>query len=595
MQLLPSNIIHPFEPALRTLRRYTLGDLRADMLAGLTVSVVEIPQAMAYALIAGVPPQYGIYTSIIQGILGALLSSSEHLTTGPTNTQSLLIAAAVQRLVGDPANPLYLEMVFALALLKGVIQLIFAFAGLGNLIRYVGRSVILGVASGAGVLIIVGQLEHALGLRITGDEVTLGLPGVLDTVHRVLLHLPQTNPRAVLITVGALAVIGGSRTISPFVPGALISVVLGAAVVWLSGWTSDALPLVPALPQSLPGFHVPQVTFAQAENLLPGALALALLGLIESVAIVKSIASHTGERIDPNQEFFAQGVNNALTSFLQCIPGSGSFTRSALDYQAGGRTRFAAVFNGLFVMTIYLCAAPAASRIPLASLAAVLLVIAVGLIDWRYFLRVWRTSRSDAAVFATTFLATILLPLTYAVFMGIFVNLAVYLRNASRLHIAEMVRTSGGPFVERPVHDRQGHRKLIFLQLEGDLFFGVADELQDQLSSIASSGVRVVLLRLKRTHSVDATALGVLEQFARLLSSRGGHVILCGVKPELRQVFDRYGLTQAIGRENVFEAGYGVFTSAKRALDRARQLLGSSLDVAGLDLGEESEGWAYEI
>lgn len=595
MQILPSTTIRPFQPLLRTLRRYDRRDFRADLLAGLTVSVVEIPQAMAYALVAGVPPQYGIYTSIIQGILGALLSSSEHLTTGPTNTQSLLIAAAVQRLVANPADPIYLEMVFALALLKGLTQLFFAFAGLGSLIRYIGRSVILGIASGAGVLIIVGQLQHVLGLHITEDEVTLGLPGILDTLHRVLLHLQHINPRAVLIAAGALVIIVGCRLFSPFAPGALMAVVLSAVAVWLSGWTSEVLPLVPTLPQSLPGFHVPHVSLSQIESLVPGALALALLGLIESVAIVKSIASHTGERIDPNQEFFAQGLKNALTSFFQCIPGSGSFTRSALDYHAGGRTRFAAVFNALFVMAIYLAAAPAASHIPLASLAAVLLVIAINLIDWRYFVRVWRTSRADAAVFAITFLATILLPLTYAVFIGIFVNLALYLRNASRLHIAEMVRTSGGPFVERPVHDRQGQRKLIFLQLEGDLFFGVADELQDQLSSIAASGVRVVILRLKRTHSIDVTALGVLEQFARLMASRGGHVILCGVKPELREVLDRYGLVKVLGRQNVFEAGYGVFTSAKRALDRARQLLGSSLDIAALDLGEESEGWAFEI
>lgn len=582
-------VAQSFKPALHTVRHYSFTKLRGDLLAGLTVSVVELPQAMAYALIAGVPPEYGIYTSIIQGIIGALLSSSEHLATGPTNTQSLLIAAAVQRLVASPADPIYLELVFALTMLKGLIQLTLAFAGMGRLIRYVGMSVILGVASGAGVLIIIGQLPNLLGLTLS-SQVESGLPGILATLHRVVLHLGEVNGRAVLVCVACLAVILGCRAVSRFIPGALIAVMASAALVWAMGWSHGQLAQVGELPRDLPTLHVPQVSLSHAEALFPGALALALLGLIESVAIVKSIAMRTGERIDANQEFFAQGFKNTVTSMWQCIPGSGSFTRSALDYEAGGKTRFAAVFNALFVLAIYLTLAPAAGHIPLASLAAVLLVIALGLIDLRYFRRVIRTSRADAAVFIITFLATLLVPLQYAVFIGIFLSLALFLRQVSRLHMEEVVPAEGGVFVERPVREREGSPSVRFCQIEGDLFFGLADELEDKLSRLVHGDAGAVILRLKRTHSMDATVLNVLEQFAVQLQRRGGHLILCGVRPELMKVLSDFGLVALIGRDNVFEADIGVYTSAKRAIERAHQLV----DRADTDRAPAAD-WSYSI
>jgi sulfate permease, SulP family len=315
-----------------------------------------------------------------------------------------------------------------------------------------------------------------------------------------------------------------------------------------------------------------------AYALLPGALALALLGGIESIAIGKTIAARTGESIVANQEFFAQGLKNFLTSFFQCIPGSGSFTRSILDYEAGAETRFAAVMNAIFVGVIVLTLGRFATFIPLAALAAVLFVVAFGLIDWRYPLRVWRADRSDAVVFLVTALSTIFLPLEYAIFLGIFLNIAFYLRSSARLHIAEMIPTPAGSFVERPIFDEAGNRQVVFVQLEGELFFAVADDLHERLASLRRSDVRVVILRLKRTHSIDASVLYVLERFVRDMHAANKHVLLCGIRDEVRHALVGYGLIRLIGRDNVFQAGGGVFTSAKRALSRARQLLDRPFD-----------------
>ena len=582
----------PFRQLKDVLYRYRPNKFRADLIAGLTVSVVAVPQSMAFALIAGVSPEYGLYTAIFQAIFGSLLSSSDHLSTGPTNTQSLLVAATVSRVI-DGSGATYLQLVLGLTLLKGIVQLAFAVARMGNLVRYVSHSVIVGFTAGAGVLIIVGQIPNFLG--VTPADTQTDLPGVLATAAMVLPTLGDMQWRSVVIGIAALAVVLGAARISKLVPGPLLAIVGTAAAVWAMGWQQQHLPLISPLPQGLPTPTLPQLSIEDYEALLGGAVAIALLGMLESVAIAKSIAGHTGQRINANQEFFSQGLTNTLTSFLGCIPGSGSFSRSALNFSAGAKTRFAGVFNGLFVAGIFLLAAPLAKYVPLASLAAILFVIAAGLIDWQYMVRLSKTSKADMAVCMITFAAALLTPLAYAIYIGIFLNIALYLRRASELHLAEMVQSPSGPFMERPVRDRAGDQKVIFLQAEGNLFFGVADELQDRLTAVSQSGVRVVILRLKRTHSIDSTVLTVLERFVKDMQSRDGYVLICGIRPDLLERLRGFGLTSLIGEDNIFEAGFGVFTSAKRALQRARHLLQSSLDTDAIPEANEIEGWAYEI
>lgn len=587
-------LVRPFLPPVETARRYSFFKLRKDLLAGLTVSAVEVPQAMAYAVVAGVPPVYGIYTSIIQGALGALFSSSQHMATGPTNTQSLLVASALQRIVAPDAPPQrYLELVFALTLLKGLIQLAFAAARMGNLVRYVSRSVIVGLVSGAGILIFFGQLPAFLGIE-AGDGAD-AWPGIIAPIARLVRHADEANLRAAGVGAIALALILGLQLANRFLPASLLAVIASGVAVWLLRWGPADLPLIHPLPPSLPSFALPRVEWRLIEQLLAGALALAVIGMLETVAIAKGLAAHGRTQISANQEFFNQGLTNFLSSFWQCIPGSGSFTRSALDYSSGAQTRFAAVFNAVFVAAIFLMFGRLAGYVPRAALAAVLFVIVFGLIDWRYIVRLARTSGSDTLVCAVTLIATLVAPLQYAIFLGIFLNIALYLRKASRLHLHEMIQAPGGPFLETPIHDRSGNKQVIFLQVEGDLFFGVADELQDRLAALTRSAVRVVILRLKRTHSLDATVLHVLEQFALAMHERGGHVILCGIKPELMRVFERYGLVSLIGRENLFETGGGVFQSAKQALRRAKELASSSIDTKPMELAVEEEGITYEI
>jgi SulP family sulfate permease len=573
-------LVEPLRPLVATLRAYEIRKLRNDLTAGLTVAVVEVPQAMAYAYVAGVPPQYGLYTSIVQGALSSLFSSNEHLATGPTNTQSLLVAAVVSRAVleqtgaADPA--LYLELVFALTLLKGLLQVAFAVARMGTLLRYVSQSVVVGFTAGAGVLIAVGQLPSFLGMPPGG---TSELPGILGALGEPTSWPPRVDPRAAALGLGSLGVLLALSRIAPRAPAALVALAVGALFARFSGWEASGLPVVGDLPRQLPSLGVPGLGPREVELLLGGAFALAALGTIETVSIGKSLAARTGSRIHANQEMLAQGIANCAGAFLQNIAGSGSFTRSALNASAGASTRFASLFAAAFVAAILLVLAPLARSVPLASLAAILFAVAYRLVDWRFIARIVRTIRSDAVVCLTTFGCTLVAPLQYAIFIGIFLNVASYLRKASHLHMTEMRSGPEGSYEEHPLRDVFGRERVLFLQVEGGLFFGLADELRDRLARVLGSGVQVVVLRLKRTHLVDATILLVLEEFARALRSQGRHLLLCGLAPDLLSTLERFGLVRLVGRENVFETGPGVFSSARRALDRAEQIVGAHVET----------------
>ncbi|MEE9282194.1 MAG: SulP family inorganic anion transporter [Myxococcota bacterium] len=577
-------------------RGYTLEKLRSDLVAGLTVAVVSVPSAMAYALIAGVPAEYGLYTLIVQCLIGSLLNSQPFLSVGPVNTHALLVAAVATRAMTQlgelgPAEygARYLELVVLLTLLKGVLQLGLATIGLGAAVRFVSQSVIVGFVAGAGILIAVGQIPGFLGIAAVRSA--SDWPGLVGAVQRAAPHLADTSGPSVAVGLVCLALLLLGRRLPSRFPSALVAVVVGAGAVVVAGWSASDLLLVRPLPEGLPGFRLPVMSWTLAEALLGGALALSLLGLLESFSIGKTIARQTGQRINPNQELLSQGVTNAISSFFQCIPGSGSFARSALNFQAGAATLYAGVFNSVFVAAILLLFSPLARLIPMASLAAILFVIAYELVDWRAIVRMARASRPDMFVCLATLGATLFIPLAYAVFVGILLNVSLYLQRSSRLQLVEMVPAPDGSFAERPLGTEAGPKLVVFLQLEGNLFFGVADELQDQLS-LGSAGARAVVLRLKRTLSVDSTVLSVLDQFIRDMQGRGASVLLCGVRPELALRLRRYGLVDLLGEEGLFESEPGIFVSARRALARAHRLA----RAAASERSETARGAdAYEI
>lgn len=565
---------------LASAREYHLRLLGRDAVAGLSVAVVAIPQSMAYALVAGVPVQYGLYTLVIQSLVGTALSASRFISVGPVNTQSLLVASVVSHAIGSmnalpvaEQGQLYLQLVLGLTVLKGLAQLLMAAARMGRLVKYISHSVIVGFTSGAGLLIVAGQVPNFLGLDL-GDA-PRHLPGLLGTIERTLPHLEAVNLRSALVGTATLVLILLLVPLSKkrLIPGPFLAVCAAGAAVWLLGWTDADLLLISPFTSDWPPLSLPVLELRQWESLLGGAVALGLLGLLETYSIGKSLMAQTGQRVNANQELAAQGAINFLSGLVSCIPGSGSFSRSALNVSAGAATRLSGALCGLVTVIVMAFLVPAARYVPLASLAAVLFVIGVSLVDLRYLRDVLRADRADAAVCLVTLAATLTVPLQYAIFTGVFLNVAIYLQRTSRLQLKQMVPTEEGPFQEKPVEcGRREPQDVVFLQLEGDLFFGLADELGDCLSMLAESGVRVVIFQLKRTHYVDATVLKALDHFVRDLQGRGGAVLLCGIRPSLMDKLRAFGLVDLIGPENVFAASHGIFASAKQAMARAATL-----------------------
>ncbi len=573
-------------------RGYRPGFLRGDTAAAVTVALVAVPQSMAFAAIAGLPPVYGLYTAVVVTLVGGLLTGSPQLHVGPTNTMSLLTASALVALAtvdSDASAAERIQTAALLALLAGLMQIAFALGRMGELVRFVSRSVIVGFSAGAGMLIVVSQLPPFLGVDLSATHSDLG--GALGQLHRlgqaVVSHGAAPARPAVAVGLVSLTAALVCRKVARWAPRYLLAVVAGALTVYFMKWDDQDLALVGALPAGLPAFALPSLDWHSYRPLLASAFAIALVGMIEVCGISKTLAAKTGHRVEPNQEFLSIGVANVLGGCFRCLPSSGSYSRSALNQEAGARTRFAGVASALLTAGVFLLAAPAAAFIPMASIAAILFPIAWGLVDLGYVRKLTRSNRADLWVCVATFAATLALPLEIAVFTGVFLTLALYLRRARQLYITEMVsgddsRHPAG-WTERPLRANVAcnpHRAVSFLQIEGNLFFASADDLQDRfIRVLAQKEIRVLILRLKRTHMVDATVMHTLEAFARQMRGEGRHLILCGLRPRMCERMIAYGLDGVIGRENLIVSGEQPFDAARAAVKRAHTLVDAAAEV----------------
>ncbi|MEM1107349.1 MAG: SulP family inorganic anion transporter [Planctomycetota bacterium] len=594
-----------------TIRTYSPGKFRGDLVAGLTVAMVAIPQSLAFASIAGVPLIYGLYTAIIGAVVGSLLTSSSSLAIGPTNTMSLLVSSALVAGAVPAGGDEAIRVAVMLTLAAGAMQLAFALARMGELVRFVSHSVIVGFSAGAGVLIAVGQVPAFLGISLTGLE--SHHEGVAEKIDRLIqaigLLAERPDWRPIVVGLVSMAVALICRKVSRWLPAYLLAVVAGAVVVVFAGWDGSQLRLVGDLPKGLPTVETPSLAWSEYRPLLGPALAIALVGMIEAYGIGKTLAAKNGQRIEANQEFLCQGVTNLVGAFFRCIPSTGSFSRSALNHAAGAKTQFAGLMGGVFVAAVFLLLAPAARYIPMASIAAILFVIAYGLIDFGYVRRIAKSNPADLLVCVGTFAATLTISLEIAVFVGVFLTLALYLQRARQLYVTEMVGKPGVPsgFIERPLSknrpcgidgdpqaetDETNTEKdsIVFLQVEGNLFFAAADDLQDRFNQmLAQRHVAVVILRLKRTHLVDATIMHVIEQFAEQMRSEKRHVILCGLRPRMYDRMKAYGLIDDLGEEQVFVSDGEPFRSAKLAVERARQLVSPTAESTHIDTSVDQE------
>ena len=553
-----------FTRPAQILRGFPKSAIRPDLLAGLTVAVILLPQSIAYALIAGLPPEMGLYTAIIAAVVGALWGSSNQLQTGPTNTASLLVLSSLL-VVATPGSPEYLAAAGLLALMVGVFRLVMGLAHLGMLVNFVSDSVIVGFTAGAGVLIMVSQLIPLL--RLDAPNV----PGLLDTLQNIFPGLVELHGISLALGLGTIILIVILRRFKPAWPSALIAMLAATAVVAVLGLNQVGVKVIGELPRSLPPVTIPPVwNFDLIAQLFGGALAIGAIGLVEALSVARSIASQTGQRLDSNQEFIGQGLANIACSFFSGYANSGSFTRSAVNFKSGAQTPLAGAFSGVFVLAGMFLFAPLGAYLPRAALAGVLIVIAYGMIDQKEIARIWRGPRGDRLIMVLTLTATLLLPLQYAVLIGIMVSFAVYiLRTSTPRVVAVLPDDEYKHFLHQP--GKPPCPQLAIFDILGDLYFGAVNHvdktIHDHLHRQPSQ--RFILLRMQSVNQCDISGIHALENILRTSRDHGGDLYFMRVQDSVLQVMQSSGFARLLGSDHLLGEDQAIPFLFNRILDPA--------------------------
>jgi len=546
-------------PFIPWLRRYNRQYLKADLFAGLTVAVVALPQSMAYAMIAGLPVQYGLYASIVPTIIGCLWGSSAQLITGPTTTASLVVFSALSS-IAQPGSAHYIELAFILAAMAGVIRIAMGMARLGVLLNFISHSVLLGFTSGAAVLIAFKQLDNLLGIHVEKGG------GFVRSLLDLVSHLDQIHPLSLGLGLIVIVIILAIKRWRPNWPGTLIAMIFVGILLTVFHLDDRGVRVVGAISGSLPPFHMPHwQVLQQIGTLAPAALAITILGLMEAISIAQSIADQTRQRLNVNREFVGQGLANLSAAFFGGYPCSGSFTRSAVNYRSGGKSPMSGIISGLAVATAVLLAGPLAAKLPLCALSGVLIVVAYQLIRIEDIRRALRASRSDAAVMLVTFLVTVFLNIEFSIYVGVLLSIGLHLAKTSHPRIYSVVPDLS---TGKMVGFAQGQTccQMDILQVEGSIFFGsavfVLEDLQRRLRHHPL--VNHLLIRMHQVNTLDASGIHILEIILERIRKRGGGIYFSGVNQRVFDVLNNSGLLKDIGHTHVRRSTRAAIRQAMR-------------------------------
>lgn len=542
-------------PFLSWRSRVTPASLRADFSAGLTGSLILVPQGVAFATIAGMPPEYGLYAAMVPVVIAALFGSSWHMVSGPTTAISIVVFASLSPLA-EPGSAAYVQLALTLSFLSGCIMLALGWLRLGSLMNFVSHTVVVGFTAGAAVLIATSQLKNFFGLPIPrGATFAQAMQGVFTQWDAI-------NPWVMLVAISTLLSSVLVRRYLPRMPHMIAGLAVGSAVAAALnaalGPGRTGIETLAALPRGLPPLSLPDVSAESFRQLLPIAVALSMLSLTEALSIARALALKTGQRIDSNQEFLGQGLSNVLGSLFSAYPSSGSFNRSGLNLEAGACTPLAAVISAVLLVAILQFVAPWAVYLPLPAMAGVLMLVAWGLFDVRQATHILTHSRQESAVLVATFLATLFLQLEFAIYAGVALSLMLYLNRTSRPHIEDV----------KPVQDEGPHHfshdtqrpdcpQLKMLRIHGSLFFGAVDHVQQALTDVdaRTPGQKHLLLACTGVNFIDLSGAHLLAQEAQRRRAMGGSLSLVNVRDPVLQVLRQSGSMKDIGERAVIPVG----------------------------------------
>jgi SulP family sulfate permease len=539
-----------YVPAVGWLSRYKLADLPGDATAGITVAVMLIPQGMAYAMLAGLPPIVGLYASIVPLAIYALLGTSRQLAVGPVAMVSLMVAASVG-VLSDGTTETTVALAVTLALLVGVMQVAMGVFRLGFLVRFLSHPVISGFTSAAALIIGLSQLKHLIGVSIPRTHY----------VHEVLVQaverFAQWNWVSLGMGVAAIALLLGFKRFAPRIPGALVVVAGATLAVWAFDLQSYGVAVVGSVPAGVPAPSLPTFTLTQLVDLLPTALAISLVAFMESISVAKAFAARNKYKVDADQELIALGASNVGAAFFGGYPVTGGFSRTAVNGQAGARTGLASLITAGAIAIALLTITPLFAWLPNTVLAAIVMSAVFGLIDVKEVVHLWKVRRSDLLQLAATFVATLALGIELGIGVGVGVSLLQLIWRSARPVIARLGRVPGST-KWRDTARIEGLETLddvVVLRLDARLYFANIAQLERAIDAELKQAPRHVVLDCGSINDIDSSALLVLEELGATLAGLDRRLVLARVKAAVRDQLDDAHMHQPIARfDSVEEA-----------------------------------------
>ena len=557
------DVIFPF---LSWFKLVTKESIKADFFAGLTGAVIVLPQGIAFATIAGLPPEYGLYTAMVTPVIAALFGSSRHLVSGPTTAISIVVFSAISH-HAEPGTTEFVMLALTLTFLAGVYQLAFGLARLGSLVNFVSHTVVIGFTAGAAILIATSQMKHITAITIPKGE------SFVHTWVDLFRDMADINLFVFSIAVVTLFIAIVTKKLMPKSPYLLVAMVGGSVVALFLKDYSDGIKLVGEIPAHLPPLSSPEFSMETIRMLAPEAFAVALLGLIEAVSISRAVATKSNQRIDASQEFIGQGLSNIVGSFFSSYAGSGSFTRSGINYDAGAKTPISAIFAAILLMIIVLLIAPLTAYLPIAAMGGIILLVAYNLVDFHHIKQKLTFSKTESSILLTTFFATLFLELEFAIYLGVLLSLVLFLAKTSTPSIPTL-----------SVDDADEKRKLINIQkkplkqcpqlkiirIDMSIYFGSINHIQKRISQIVESErIYHILIISSGINFIDLAGAEALVSENNRLKKENGGLYFVGLKSSVYEFAAKSCFVKKIGNNHFFDSKGQAISSIYKRLDRS--------------------------
>lgn len=550
-------------PILEWLPNYKKEYLGGDLSAGLTVGIMLIPQGMAYAMIAGLPPVFGLYAALIPQVIYGILGTSRQLSVGPVAMDSLLVAAGLGALSLSGIEE-YIGMAVFLALFMGSIQFLLGIVRMGFLVNFLSKPVISGFTSAAALIIGLSQLKHLLGTQIERS----------NQIHTLLYNafktIDQTQWIALVLGLTAIVIIKGLKRIHKRIPGALIVTLLGIVVTYVFRLDQLGLSIVQDVPKGLPSFSLPSVEQSRIAELFPIAITLALIAFMEAISVAKAVEEkHKLNEVRPNQELIALGLSNVIGSLFQSYPTTGGFSRTAVNDQAGAASTLASFISAAIVGLTLLFLTPLFYYLPNTVLAAIIMVAVFGLIDIEYPKVLWKNRKDEFALLLFTFIITLTVGIKEGILYGVLLSLLLLVYRSSKPHFAILARVKNSPYyrnIKRFPEEVEIDPEIVLFRFDGQLYFGNKDYFKSSLlQAIEERGASVskLILNVEPINYIDSSAAFMLRQLVEDLASRNINVAVAGPIGPIRDILRRSGIVELLGKEAFYENTHSAYLSAK--------------------------------